>query len=247
MSNLYLVTGVSSGIGFAIAELLLHQGHKIVGVSRSCSDNVKVLKKNFADSFVHESRDLSEDIDSLPKWVIGLSKIHGRFSGFVHAAGVLQVLPLRFNSQQKMLDIFTLNVFSALQIAKGIADKRVKHEDGASIIFIASIAANSGATGTINYSASKGALISAMKSMAKELSPDGIRVNSISPGLVKTDMTLNLNSESFFARMEQQYPLGLGGVEDIAEAASYLISCQSKWITGTDLIVDGGITLGINE
>jgi 3-oxoacyl-[acyl-carrier protein] reductase len=247
VSKLYLVTGVSSGIGFAIAQLLLANEQRVLGVARSCSEKVQSLQNNYPDSFVFESKDLTQKLDKLPRWILGLSKLYGRFSGFVHAAGILQVLPLRFNTHQKMLDIFTLNLFSALELSKGISDKRVSHGDGSSIVFISSIAANSGAAGTVNYGATKASLNGAMKSLAKELASDGIRVNSISPGLLKTEMTKDINNNSFFERMSELYPLGLGEAEDVAEAAFFLLSDRAKWITGTELIVDGGITLGINE
>lgn len=247
MNKLYLVTGVSSGIGFAIAELLLANNHRVLGVSRSCSEALQVLLDKYPHNFVFEPKDLIFELDKQPKWVLAMSKIHGKFSGFVHAAGVLQVLPLRFNTHQKMLDVFTLNIFSALELAKGISDKRANTGAGCSLVFVSSIAANTGAAGTINYSASKASLNGAMKSMAKELSSDGLRVNCISPGLIRTEMTKDINSDSFFERMSELYPLGIGEPSDIAEAAQFLLSDKSKWITGIELVVDGGITLGINE
>jgi 3-oxoacyl-[acyl-carrier protein] reductase len=247
MSKLYLVTGISSGIGYATAELLLANNQRVLGVSRSCSEKVQYLQSNYPNNFIFESKDLTQELDGLPRWVLALCKLHGRFSGFVHAAGVLQILPIRFNTHQKMLDVFTLNLFSALELSKGISDKRVSHGDGSSIVFISSIAANSGAAGTVNYGATKASLNGAMKSLAKELASEGIRVNSISPGLIKTEMTKDINNNSFFERMSELYPLGLGEAEDVAEAVFFLLSDRAKWITGTELIVDGGITLGINE
>jgi 3-oxoacyl-[acyl-carrier protein] reductase len=247
MSKLYLVTGVSSGIGFAVAELLLANNHRVIGVSRSCSEKVQYLQSNYPDSFVFESKDLSQELDKLPRWVLALSKLHGRLSGLVHAAGVLQILPLRFNTHQKMLDVFTLNVFSAVELAKGISDKRANCGVGSSIVFISSIAANTGAKGIVNYGASKASLNGAMKSLAKELAGDGLRVNSICPGLIQTEGTNDICNNLFFKRMSELYPLGLGEAKDIAEATFFLLSDRAKWITGTELIVDGGITLGVTE
>ncbi len=247
MGKLYLVTGVSSGIGFATAQLLLTNKQRVVGVSRNCSEKVKALQEAYPEQFIFEAKDLTLDLDKLPRWVLSLSKIYGKFSGFVHAAGVLQVLPLRFVTHQKMLDVFTLNVFSALEIAKGISDKRACTAEEKSIVFISSIAATTGSTGTVNYGSSKASLVGAMKSLAKELAPEQIRVNCISPGLIKTNMTKDINNDDFFKRMSEVYPLGLGGADDVAEAVQFLLSNKAKWITGIDLVVDGGITLGINE
>jgi len=247
VSDLYLVTGASSGIGLSICRNLLFSGHRVVGIARTEKAGIQELLSEYSDSFYFCSRNLAEDIDSLSRLPIQLAKQYGKFSGLVHAAGVLSVLPNRFNSHDKMLETFNLNVFSGLALSRGISDKRVCNELGASIVFISSIAASVGATGTVNYGASKASLIGAAKSLAKELAAQNIRVNTISPGLIKTELTNNYHDTGFFERLESVYPLGLGEVEYIADAAEFLLSNKSKWITGIDLVVDGGITLGINE
>ncbi|MEZ8967564.1 SDR family NAD(P)-dependent oxidoreductase [Vibrio breoganii] len=250
MGKLYLVTGVSSGIGFATAQLILANKQRVIGVSRNCSDKVKELQANYPDQFIFEAKDLTLDLDKLPRWVLGLSKTHGRFSGFVHAAGVLQVLPLRFVTHQKMLDVFTLNVFSALEIAKGISDKRACTTKGNSIVFISSISATTGSSGIVNYSSSKAALNGAMRSLAKEISSDGFRVNSIICGTVQTEMIdahSGIYTEEYLSNMEEAYPLGLGQATDIANGVEFLLSDKSKWLTGSELVIDGGISLGVHE
>lgn len=250
MSKLYLVTGVSSGIGFAIAELLLSNNQHVLGVSRSCSEKVQSLQRNYPNSFVFESKDLTQELDKLPKWVLTMSKQHGKFSGFVHAAGVLLVLPLRFTTHQKMLEVFTLNVFSALSLARGLVDKRSNIGVDTSLVFVSSIAAKTGSSGIISYSASKAALDGAMRSLAKEVSSDGIRVNSVICGTVKTEMIdahSAIYTEKYLNRMEEQYPLGLGQAIDIANAVEFLLSDKSRWITGSELLIDGGISLGTHE
>jgi 3-oxoacyl-[acyl-carrier protein] reductase len=250
MSKLYLVTGVSSGIGFAIAELLLMNNKRVIGLSRSCSVKVQCLMDKYPNQFVFESKDLTQNLDALPKWVLNMSRQHGPFSGFVHAAGILQIIPLRFNTHQKMLDVFTLNVFSALELAKGISDKRANIGVGCSIVFISSIAAKTGSSGIVSYSASKAAIDGAMRSLAKEVSPNGIRVNSVVCGTVKTEMLdthANIYSKEYLNKMERKYPLGLGEALDIANVIEFLLSEKSKWITGSELLVDGGISLGAHE
>lgn len=250
MNKLYLITGVSSGIGFSIAKQLLESKHCVVGVSRTSNEKINFLQKSFPKTFIHEAKDLTDDIDRLPAWVLSLAKQHGRFSGFVHSAGVLQILPLRFNSQKKMLEVFNINVFSALGIAQGIIDKRVNHGKGTSIVFISSVAAKMGSSGIVNYSASKSALNGAMRAMAKEVSPSGIRVNSILPGFINTELIdkfSDIYNEEYIQKMRELYPLDIGVVEDVACSVEYLLSEKSKWVTGTEMIVDGGITLGVHE
>ena len=148
---------------------------------------------------------------------------------------------------QKMLDVFGINLFAALQLTKGVADRRINRGKGTSIVLISSIAATTGATGTVNYSASKASLLGAAKSLAKELAPLGVRVNTVLPGFVDTEMTRKTCSSSFFEKMDGIYPLGIGEVLDVAEAAVFLLSEKAKWITGSELVVDGGLTLGVNE
>ncbi|AKB02049.1 SDR family oxidoreductase [Vibrio cholerae] len=247
MSKLYLVTGASSGIGLAICKNLLSSGHRVVGIARTEKAGIRELSDEYPKSFSFLSRDLSDDIDDLHRLPIQLAMQYGKFSGLVHAAGALFVLPNRFNTHEKMLATFNLNLFSGLALSRGLSDKKALCESGASIVFIASIAASVGATGTVNYGASKAALIGATKSLAKELSRQNIRVNTVSPGLIRTNLTQNHNDEPFFQRLEQVYPLGLGKPEYVADAVEFLLSNRSQWVTGTDLVVDGGITLGINE
>ncbi len=118
-------------------------------------------------------------------------------------------------------------------------------DSGASIIFVASIMGIVGEVGKTAYAMSKGALIAGVRSLSLELALKKIRVNAISPGVVITPMS----SSSFYSKDEERirkietlHPLGLGNVDDVANACVYLISDASKWVTGTNLIVDGGYT-----
>lgn len=244
--KVFVVTGAGSGIGLSICLKLLEQGHKVIGISRSERKEVAELKCKFQDTFVFCEKDLSMDIDGFSKWLLSLSKLHGKFSGLVHAAGMVQILPNRFNTYEKMIQIFNLNLFSALGLARAFSDKRTCTELS-SIVFISSVSAHIGTSGLTNYSASKSALIGATKSLAKELASQNIRVNVISPGLIKTNLTKEAYEESFFEKLDSLYPLGLGRPDDIANATAFLLSDDARWITGIDLVVDGGITLGINE
>ncbi|HDY7733643.1 TPA: SDR family oxidoreductase [Vibrio vulnificus] len=247
MSKLYLVTGVSSGIGLAICQQLLAEGHRVIGVARSEKIDVKVLKERYPNTFFFHSRDLSEQIDDIPKWMKELAITYGCFSGVVCAAGLSKVMPNRFNTYEQMIEIFNLNLFSSLAVARGLVQRKVIDESGASIIFIASVAATIGTSGLVNYGASKAGLIGAVKSLAKELAPMLTRVNSISPGLIKTDLTQNIYEPEYFEKLEKLYPLGLGNASYVADAALFLLSDKAKWITGIDMVVDGGVSLGCNE
>lgn len=247
-SKLILVTGVSSGIGFQIASDLLKEGCSVLGVSRNSNEKVETLQSTYPGNFYFESLDLTENIDALPKWVITQSKKKGRFSGFVHSAGAQQILPLQFNSHKNMLDIFNLNVFSGLALARGISDKRVMNERGGSIVVISSIASKIGEPGLVNYSASKAALNGAMRAMAKELAIRNIRVNSVLPGFVMTEMIakwMDVYDETYIEKMNSRYPLGIGEPQDVSNIVCFLLDEKSRWITGSEIEVNGGANLGV--
>lgn len=247
-SKLILVSGVSSGLGFQIASDLLARGYFVLGVSRTKTQKVQQLLENHPSRFYFESLDLSSNIDNLSKWVVTQSKEKGRFAGLVHSAGVQQTLPLQINTHKNMLDVFNLNVFAGLALARGIADKRVMDENGGSIVFISSVASKIGQAGLVNYSASKAALNGAMRAMAKELAPRRIRVNSVLPGFVKTEMIeqwQEVYNAAYIEKMNSQYPLGIGTPEDVSNAVCFLLDKESRWITGSEFDVNGGASLGV--
>ncbi|MGI1944526.1 SDR family NAD(P)-dependent oxidoreductase [Shewanella glacialipiscicola] len=246
-SKLILVTGVSSGIGFQITSDLLASGYSVLGVSRNANDKVEELLVSYPLTFYFESVDLTADIDSLPKWVVSQSKLRGRFAGFVHSAGIQQTIPLQINTYGKMLEIFNLNVFAGLALARGVSDKRVMQDQGGSILFISSIASKIGQSGLVNYSASKAALNGAMRSMAKELSPRNICVNSVLPGFVMTEMIekwQDVYNADYINKINEQYPLGIGKAQDISNLVCFLLDEKSRWITGSEFDVNGGASLG---
>ncbi|MET2852541.1 SDR family oxidoreductase [Vibrio owensii] len=247
MSKLYLVTGASSGIGLAICQNLLIDGYRVIGIARKENNNVKALLEKYPDAFFFYSRDLSKKIDEIPRWMKELASTYGSFSGIVCAAGLSKIMPNRFNTYEQMLEIFNLNLFSSLAVARGMTQRKVVSSEGASIIFIASVAATIGTNGLVNYGASKAGVIGAVKSLAKELAPMSIRVNSISPGLIKTELTQSLYEPEYFEKLKSFYPLGLGCVDYVADSALFLLSDKAKWITGIDMVVDGGVSLGNNE
>ncbi|MBD3727168.1 MAG: SDR family oxidoreductase [Moraxella osloensis] len=247
-SKLILVTGVSSGIGFQIACDLLATGYSVLGVSRSQTQKVQQLLEQYPERFYFESLDLTNDIHSLPKWVVSQSKQKGRFAGLVHSAGVQQILPLQINTYKNMLDVFNLNVFAGLALVRGVADKRVMVEKGGSIVFISSVASKIGQPGLVNYSASKAALNGAMRAMAKELAPRNIRVNSVLPGFVMTEMIekwQDVYDAAYIEKMNAQYPLGIGQPQDVSNTVCFLLDEKSRWITGSEFDVNGGATLGV--
>ncbi len=238
-----LITGASSGIGRQCAITFSQLGANVILIAR----NKKRLKDTFIKLEKGNHLTISQDIteyDKLEEVVnIAVDKID-RISGFVHSAGIEMTLPLRNMQPSYYEKMFSVNVISGFELAKIISKKKYIDKTGASFIFISSLFGVISQPAIVAYSSSKGALISGVKSIALELASRSIRANCISPGQIKsTRMTENifnkLSKEEKTKRIEM-HPLGLGKPEDIANACTFLLSDASRWITGTNLIVDGG-------
>jgi NAD(P)-dependent dehydrogenase (short-subunit alcohol dehydrogenase family) len=142
--------------------------------------------------------------------------------------------------------IMDINVLAGMELARAVTRRDAIDPAGGSILWIASVYAHVGAPGQIGYCATKGAITAAVRSMALELAPRKVRVNSVSPGFVKTPMTDASNSrmnKEQWDRIASMHPLGTGSPEDVARAAVFLLDPRNTWVTGTDLIIDGGYTL----
>jgi NAD(P)-dependent dehydrogenase (short-subunit alcohol dehydrogenase family) len=166
-------------------------------------------------------------------------------TGFVHCAGALKVLPMRLVERALVQDIMNVNFMSAVEIVRLLVRKKINEKHLRGVVFISSTASMFGARGFNLYCASKGALDALMRALAVELAPD-VRVNSVLPGAVRTAMTgAMLDDAELRRRMEAEYPLGIGRPDDIASAVEFLLSDKARWITGQQLVVDGGRTVNI--
>ena len=191
-----------------------------------------------------EAVDLVQLGDGISVWMKEIAKSVGPLHGLVHSAGVHQALPLRFQSTEQLDTVMRINFLAAVQLAKGFRQRNVCTSPS-SIVFLSSVMGLVGQPGVSAYSASKGALIALSRSLALELVADGIRVNCVAPGQVRTEMAeqqqQSLTAEQF-AAIEARHPLGLGRPSDVASAIAFLLADTGRWITGTTLVVDGGYT-----
>ena len=153
------------------------------------------------------------------------------------------ILYPKFINEKAWLETMETNLFAPALLSQRLV-KKSKINDGASIVFISSIAASVASFGNISYMASKGAINSLARGMALELAAKKIRVNYIQPGLIRTNLTDKAMSQEDLDNYVQRFPLGrFGKPEEVAYSAIFLLSDATKWITGTSITVDGGVTL----
>jgi len=235
-----LVTGASQGIGREIAITASTLGANVTIVGRNVEklqETISLLTGNGHKMFALDlavGADLDELILQSPA-----------FDGVVFNAGIVEYLPVKFLNESKIDAVFSVNFDSNVVLSQKLMKKKLLNKK-ASLVFISSISSKLGIGGTAMYAASKAALVSFSKVLATELAPQGIRSNSICPGIIKTAMTEKANdvvSEEEVKKAESEYPLGYGEPADVAGLTMYLLSDMSKWMTGSDLIIDGGFTL----
>jgi NAD(P)-dependent dehydrogenase (short-subunit alcohol dehydrogenase family) len=233
-----VVTGASSGIGKAIAEMFVSEGASVVFSDVNESD-----VSRFSDKAIFVKCDVSKsiEVDSLIKACVDK---FGKVDIMVNNAGIGSLgdsLTMSDDVWHKTIEINLSGVFYGIRAAgKVMKEKGIK----GSIINMASILGTVGFNGALAYCASKGGVNQLTKTSALELSKLGIRVNSIAPGFIKTNMTKGVQEDENLKKMiEGMTPLGyMGEPDDIANAALYLASEDSKYVTGNILYVDGGWT-----
>lgn len=237
--KIILVTGASSGIGQETAIQCSKMGASLIITGRNGERLRETFNRLEGDNHLFVPADLNKDEDR----VIILNKIN-KIDGILHSSGIFGTLPFKFITSDKMAEMMKTNFFSPILLTKELVSSK-KINKGASIVFISSLASKAGDRGNGLYAASKGAINSIAKTMAKELSIRNIRVNCILPGMVDTGFELKLDaiSKEDLDKDKKKYPLGYGKPEDVAYSSIFFLSDASKWITGTELILDGGCSL----
>lgn len=233
-----LVTGASSGLGRAIAQACARRGAAVVLSGR---DEVRLAETRASLAHGDHGSIAADLIDAAgrEKVVTGC----GVIDGVVHSAGISRLSPIRLATQQHLADVWKINYEAPTLLTQRLLAKNQVAAQG-SILFMSSIAAFIGVAGVGVYSGTKAALIATMRCLAMEVVKRGIRVNCLAPALVETPLLAA--TETVVANLDEQraaYPLGFGKPEDVSNAAIFFLSGASRWITGTTLVMDGGLTI----
>ena len=242
--QIYIVTGASSGIGEATAILLNELCATVVGIGRN-QERLEGMKAKckYPENMFLEQKDLTEDIEGLPKYVKSLKEKYGKFSGMAYCAGVTALNPLRTITYEYLTNIFNINYFAPIMMIKSIGDKRNNVGLGTSIVTISSIDAILNSKGQSVYGASKAALSASVKALSRELTQqNGVRINAVLPSMIKTPMTLQVEDlDDNKADIESGlYPFGWGEPNDVANMIVYLLSDKAKFISGQNYVIDSG-------
>jgi NAD(P)-dependent dehydrogenase (short-subunit alcohol dehydrogenase family) len=236
-----LVTGASSGLGRASAEQFAALGARVTLMGRDEKRLEEVQSSLSGEGHATVSAILT-DLETTAEVVKKVVAQHGLIDGILHSAGTELVRPMRIFKNEHAANLFDAALYGALGIARAAASKSIL-ADGASLVFMSSVAGVRGTPGMVGYSAAKAAIDGLVRSLACELAPRRIRVNSLVAGAVQTEMHDRLTktlSESAIADYERSHLLGFGRTGDIANAATFLLSPASAWITGAAIPVDGG-------
>ncbi|MBM9538567.1 SDR family NAD(P)-dependent oxidoreductase [Desulfobulbus alkaliphilus] len=236
-----LITGASSGIGRAIAVLAGQLGAKVILVARREAELQQTAAQTPAPSVCY-SYDL-QDIEQIPRLLAEIIATHGPLDGFVHSAGISTTIGLRALRISMVEKSMRVNFYAFLEIMRAITKKGCFNE-GLSVVGISSIAALQGNTGKTIYCATKAAMDAAIRCLAKELAPKVIRVNSVAPALIETDIYKSImgrveESAKVQEIISRQY-LGIGEPLDVANMVVFLLSPAAKFITGATIPLDGG-------
>lgn len=240
MEKTIVLTGVSGGLGLIIAETLLSENYKIIGISRTKNKNLSFLEEKYAGKLIHIEYDMenSQGVEVLYKKNLkSFGPIHGLVNNAAWAYDDI-CTNADLGSLNKM---FSVNVYSSIMLTKYIIRDMLLNDVHGSLVHVSSVSVKKGFKGLSMYAATKGAIEAFSKGLSREWGGRGIRSNCVSPGFMETSMSSSLSLEQ---RQKIYRRTSLGTSVDIfsvASAVSFLLDSErSASITGTVFDVDGG-------
>jgi 3-oxoacyl-[acyl-carrier protein] reductase len=239
-----IVTGGSRGLGLGIARRLAESGFHVIAIARKEGDEFAAAKREAeisgAGSLDFIPFDLAE-IERIPNLVTTLEERFGAMYGLVNNAGMSTHGVLALTPDSQIEQVVRLNTLSPMVLTKYVV-RSMMADGGGRIVNISSITASTGYSGLSVYAATKASLLGFTRSLAREVGRIGVTVNAVAPGFVATEMTKELSEEQR-QQIERRSALRrLVEVDDVANAVQFLLSDQSKNITGTVMTVDAGNT-----
>lgn len=242
-----MVTGASSGIGRATVRWLAEHGSQCVLVGRSETRlRETVASLGAGERHFLEVCDL-ENAESIPGWLKqGITRWGQPIDGLVHAAGAHATIPIRFLDTKSLSQQLNANFMSSVALLRGVAARGVCNE-GASCVFVSSLAAHAASPGMLGYAASKAALEVAVRTAAAEFRGHRMRFNCVAPGYVDTPMLAEIRKRTgpaVDAAIERQF-LGVISAEEVAALIVFLLSDSARHITGSVYTVDGGLGVSV--
>lgn len=225
-----LVTGASSGIGRQAAIACAQRGARVIITGRDAAR----LQETWAQLAGVGHQQVLADL-TLPQDRERLVHAAAGINGLLHCAGKQKLCPIRQLSESIMTEVYTVNFLAPVMLTQRLLQAGAL-ATGGSIVFLLSTAAHIGTAGVGPYSAMKAGLVGIIKCLALEVAKRKMRVNGISPSAVVTPIW----DQGHLEDQKSRHPLGLGVPEDVANAAIFLLSDASRWVTGTSLVMDGG-------
>lgn len=234
-----LITGATSDIGRQICHTLVEEGHTLL-LSDLSEDALNEVKSSLEGNHIILPLNLSNVDESRTRLETFIKENGIEVSYAVFAAGIFAIKPLKLINYEFVKKNFDIAIFSMLILTQVLMSKKINGCNLKGIVMISSVSAVMGTKGYITYSAVKASMLGMVKSLAAELSPK-VRVNAVLPGAIRT-RTTNFLYESQDS-LNSRYLLGDGRPSDVSNAISFLLSDKARWITGQEIIVDGGFII----
>ena len=235
------ITGGAKGIGSAIVKRLVSDGYKVAFTYNNSEEKANSLANEFGENCKAYKLDIT-DSNAVKTVVDDIEKSFGEIAVLVNNAGVAEQALFTDITDDMWHRMIDTNLSGAFYCSRAVLKYMINRKSG-KIINIASIWGETGGSCEVHYSASKSGLIGMTKALAKEVGLSGITVNSVSPGVILTDMTSHFDEETMNA-LKEETPLNkIGTPEDVAGAVSFLASKDADFITGQNISVNGGMNI----
>lgn len=239
MKKTVVITGAAKGIGRQIALDFKDAGYNVCITYNKSSKNAEDLKQNYGIDIYKLDVTDKFNIDIVISNIVAK---YGRIDCLVNNAGVADYSVFTDITEEQFMDVINTNLTGVFNITKSVLNKTMINQKEGSIINISSVWGITGGACEVHYSSSKAGVIGMTKALAKELGLSNITVNSIAPGVIKTDMISSFSEEDLKA-LEEQIPLNrIGNPEDISGMTVFLASDKAKYITGQVIAIDGGMS-----